>query len=153
MWPLFLALWIACLSLSCAGADTLGESVYFERTAIFPANSKHNHASCVVELSDGSLLAAWYSGSGERTADDVVIEGARLGKGKTTWGPKFLLADTPGYPDCNPALFAAPEGTLWLFLADDPRPPLGRGPLKYAYSEQPTARRSHGNGRGQGSCT
>ena len=31
------------------------------------------------------------------------------------WGPRFLLADTPGYPDCNPALFAAPDGTIWLF--------------------------------------
>src|SRR5262249_18317585 len=27
----------------------------------------------------------------------------------------FLMADTPGYPDCNPALFAAPDQTLWLF--------------------------------------
>ena len=44
-----------------------------------------------------------------------MIEAARLGKGKTAWGPKFLLADTPGYPDCNPALFAAPDGALWLF--------------------------------------
>ena len=36
-------------------------------------------------------------------------------KGKTALEPKFLMADTPGYPDCNPALFAAPDGTLWLF--------------------------------------
>ena len=91
------------------------EPASFERSAIFPANAKHNHASCVVELKDGSLLAAWYAGSGERTADDVVIEGSRLAKGKTAWGPKFLMADTPGYPDCNPALFAAPDGALWLF--------------------------------------
>ena len=56
-----------------------------ERVDIFPANPKHNHASCVVELQDGSLLAAWYAGSGERKADDVVIEGARLAKGKTAW--------------------------------------------------------------------
>ena len=64
----------------------------------------------MVELQDGSLLAAWYAGSGERKADDVVIEGAWLAKGKTAWSPKFLMADTPGYPDCNPALFAAPDG-------------------------------------------
>ena len=87
---------------------------------------------------DGSLLAAWYAGSGERTADDVVIEGAWLGKGKKAWGPKFLLADTPGYPDCNPALFAAPDGLALALLADDPRPSLGRGlaqvrPLRAAH--------------------
>jgi predicted neuraminidase len=110
----FCLLWLA---VACAGLDgsTRDESGFFERTAIFPANPKHNHASCVVELRDGSLLAAWYSGSGERKADDVVIEGSRLGKGKTAWGPKFLLADTPGYPDCNPALFDAPDGAVWLF--------------------------------------
>jgi predicted neuraminidase len=91
------------------------EQPVFEHSPIFPANPKHNHASCVVETSDGRLLAAWYAGSGERQADDVIIEGAWLEKGKSAWGPKFLMADTPGYPDCNPALFAAPDGSLWLF--------------------------------------
>jgi predicted neuraminidase len=86
-----------------------------ERVALFPPEPKHNHASCVVETADGSLLAAWYSGSGERKADDVVIQGAWLRKGSRRWEPRFLMADTPGYPDCNPALFAGPEGSLWLF--------------------------------------
>jgi predicted neuraminidase len=109
--------WLACsgllLAISPASAGAKGPSC--ERVDIFPANPKHNHASCVVETQDGRLLAAWYAGSGERESDDVVIEGAWLAKGKTAWGPKFLLADTPGYPDCNPALFAAPDGSIWLF--------------------------------------
>ena len=37
------------------------------------------------------------------------------------------MADTPGYPDCNPALFAAPGRIALALLADDPRPSLGRG--------------------------
>ncbi len=78
-------------------------------------NPKHNHASCVVQTKEGSLLAAWYAGSGERKSDDVVIEGAWLDQGGTHWGPKFLMADTPGYPDCNPSIFAPPDGSLWLF--------------------------------------
>ncbi|MGP0068468.1 MAG: sialidase family protein [Isosphaeraceae bacterium] len=86
-----------------------------ERIAIFPPEPKHNHASCVVETADGSLLAAWYSGTGERKADDVVIQGAWLRKGSKQWEPRFLMADTPGYPDCNPALFAGPDRSLWLF--------------------------------------
>ena len=86
-----------------------------ERVDIFPAEPKHNHASCVVETADGSLLAAWYSGSGERKSDDVVIQGAWLRKGSKRWEPRFLMADTPGYPDCNPALFAGPDRSLWLF--------------------------------------
>jgi predicted neuraminidase len=128
------------LVLAWAGAVTgaRAEPAFFERTAIFPPNSKHNHASCVVQLADGSLLAAWYAGSGERTADDVVIEAARLGKGKTVWGSKFLLADTPGYPDCNPALFAAPGGALWLFWPTILDHRWEGALLKYARSDHPT---------------
>jgi predicted neuraminidase len=102
---------ISLLFVVHAGA----ESPLFETTPIFPANSKHNHSSCVVETGDGSLLATWYAGSGERKADDVVIDGAWLKNGSTNWNPKFTMADTPGYPDCNPALFAPPDGSIWLF--------------------------------------
>ncbi len=57
-----------------------------ERVAIFPPEPKHNHASCVVETADGSLLAAWYSGSGERKSDDVVIQGRVAPKGEQAMG-------------------------------------------------------------------
>jgi predicted neuraminidase len=109
-----------------------------ERMAIFPANPKHNHASCVVELHDGTLLVAWYAGSGERKSDDVVIEGAWLKKGMTAWSPKFLMADTPGYPDCNPALFAAPDNTLWLFWPTILDHRWEGALLKYLRRDQPT---------------
>ncbi|HEV3122490.1 MAG TPA: exo-alpha-sialidase, partial [Isosphaeraceae bacterium] len=101
------------LALTCAVAAA--EEPRLERMEIFPPEAKHNHASCVVEGPNGDLLATWYSGSGERNADDVRILAARLLKGETRWRPRFLLVDTPGYPDCNPALFAAPDRTLWLF--------------------------------------
>jgi predicted neuraminidase len=134
-----LSLSIACLALALSGVvlGAQGEPAFFERKEIFPANPKHNHASCVVELKDGSLLAAWYAGSGERTADDVVIEGSRLARGKTTWGPKFLMADTPGYPDCNPALFAAPDGSVWLFWPTILDHRWEGALLKFARSEHP----------------
>jgi predicted neuraminidase len=85
----------ACLAMALGGmsAGANAGSELFSHTPIFPANAKHNHASCVVELKDGSLLAAWYAGSGERSADDVVIEGAWLGKGNRDWSAKFLLAE------------------------------------------------------------
>lgn len=107
------ALVLALVSTALPGA--MGAEPRFQGRAIFPAENKHNHASCVVELAGGDLLAAWYRGSGERTADDVEIRGAWLRAGETEWSAPFLLADTPGYPDCNPALFAAPDRTLWLF--------------------------------------
>lgn len=82
---------------------------------IYPQEKWHNHASSVVELANGDLLAVWYHGSGERSADDVIIEGARKIKGESTWRPRFLIADTPGFPDCNPALFIDAKQRLWLF--------------------------------------
>jgi predicted neuraminidase len=82
---------------------------------IFPLQEKHVHSSTIVEAPNGDLIAAWFHGSGERTANDVVIQGARLKKGETSWGPVFLMADTPGLPDCNPVLFIDNQGRLWLF--------------------------------------
>ncbi len=86
----------------------------FQSEPLFPREKKHNHASCIVECADGSLLVAWYRGTGERTADDVQIMGARMEKGAKAWSEWFVMADTPGYPDMNPALFAAPDKSLWM---------------------------------------
>ena len=40
---------------------------------LFPYQDEHVHASSIVMLPNGDLLATWYQGSGERTADDVNI--------------------------------------------------------------------------------
>jgi predicted neuraminidase len=87
---------------------------FLESELIFPLEHWHNHASMVVELPDGDLIACWFHGSGERTADDVVVQGARLRKGSKQWSERFLLADTPGYPDTNPTMFLDPRKRLWL---------------------------------------
>jgi predicted neuraminidase len=68
----------------------------------------------VVEIPGGDLLVCWFHGSGERTADDVVVRGARLRKGSRTWSEPFLLADTPEYPDTNATMFIDPKERLWL---------------------------------------
>jgi predicted neuraminidase len=82
---------------------------------IFPLHPKHNHAPGIVECPNGDLLVSWYRGSGERTADDVAIYGARRRKGSERWSEPFLLADTPGFPDCNTALHIDDANRLWLF--------------------------------------
>lgn len=82
---------------------------------VFPLDVQHNHASCVVECPNGDLLVTWYRGSGERTADDVRILGARMPKGGAAWTEPFVMADVPGFPDCNPCMVVDPRGTLWLF--------------------------------------
>lgn len=105
----WLVAWGAMVPAAWAGEPT------FRTESIFAPQNRHNHASCVVELANGDLLVAWYRGSGERKADDVEILGARLKPGASAWSEPFLMADTPGYPDCNPALFAAPDGSVWLW--------------------------------------
>jgi predicted neuraminidase len=82
---------------------------------VFPLHPKHNHAPGIVECPNGDLLASWYRGSGERSADDVAVFGARLKKGETSWSDSFLLADTPGFPDCNTCMMIDREKRLWLF--------------------------------------
>lgn len=86
-----------------------------DKTEIFPFTHQHTHGSCVVECPNGDLLACWYRGSGERKADDVLVEGARLRRGETRWSAPFLLADAAGFPDTNPCLFIDPQERLWLF--------------------------------------
>ncbi len=90
------------------------EGALYESELIFPLETWHNHASCIVEIPDGDLLVCWFHGSGERTADDVKIEGARLPTGRHQWSPRFTMADTPGLPDGNPCMFIDPQGRLWL---------------------------------------
>ena len=73
----------------------------YREELIFPLNPQHNHAPGIVECPNGDLLVSWYRGSGERSADDVAVLGARLTKGASTWSEPFVMADNPGFPDCN----------------------------------------------------
>lgn len=102
------------LLLTCLTTSIYAQSPVIEQSLIFPLQAQHAHGSSLVELPNGDYLAAWFLGSGERTADDVKIMGARLIKGKQKWSEPFLLADTPGIPDCNPVLFLNKSGTLFL---------------------------------------
>jgi predicted neuraminidase len=82
---------------------------------IFPLESWHNHSSSIVELPNGDLLVCWFHGSGERTADDVLISAARWRKSRGIWSPPFTLADTPGFPETNPVLFVDSKQRLFFF--------------------------------------
>src|SRR5215831_4782151 len=90
------------------------ERPFLDGELVFPLEYWHNHASMIVETPNGDLLVCWFHGSGERTADDVVIRGARLKKGTRAWSAPFLMADTPGYPDTNATMFIDPRQRLWL---------------------------------------
>lgn len=105
-----------CLTihLDCTAGTKELDQTFLQSELIFPLEHWHNHGSCIVECPNGDLLVCWYHGSGERTADDVVVFGSRKRKGERQWSAPFLMADTPGYPDTNPAMFIDPQKRLWL---------------------------------------
>lgn len=106
--------WFVMAILLLCTVSVGAQQPFHSSTLLFPPESWHNHGSCIVELPNGDLLACWFHGSGERTADDVKIEGARKRRGAKNWSQRFLMADTVGFPDCNPCMFFDPQGRLWL---------------------------------------
>jgi predicted neuraminidase len=104
----------ASLAAAVAAAAAGDEAAFIESELIFPLERWHNHASCIVETPSGDLVVCWFHGSGERKADDVKVEGAHLRKGQRAWSERFVMADTPGYPDTNCTMFIDPQGRLWL---------------------------------------
>ena len=103
---------IAILLLSTAAAQA---EPFHRAELVFPLDRQHNHAPGIVELADRELLVSWYRGSGERSADDVAVYGARRKPGAEQWSAPFVMADTPGFPDCNTCMMVDGKGRLWLF--------------------------------------
>lgn len=102
-----------CLLLLIVGADA--ETPRYQAELVFPLHAQHNHAPGIVECPGGDLLVSWYRGSGERTADDVAVYGARWVKGAAGWSEPFLMADHPEFPDCNTCMMVDRQERLWLF--------------------------------------
>lgn len=103
----------AFLSIALIGA--VSAAPQFSAEFVFPLHGEHNHAPGIVELPNGDLLVSWYRGSGERTADDVAVLGARKKRGEAAWSDAFVMADTPGFPDCNTCMMVDRQNRLWLF--------------------------------------
>lgn len=107
--------------------------------SVFPLDKNHNHAPGIVEFENGDLLVSWYRGSGERKADDVLVMGAWKRAGESDWSEPFVMADEPGFPDCNTCMHVDGSDRLWLFwptvIANSWESCLTR----YQVSDQPTA--------------
>jgi alpha-L-fucosidase len=85
---------------------------------------KQCHASSLVELTNGDLMAVWFGGTYERHPD-VCIWGSVKKDGH--WSKPALLADgiindTLRYPTWNPVLFMTKRGELFLFYKVGPSP-------------------------------
>jgi len=86
----------------------MGELVFAPGSMSFP----QSHASTVVELKNGDLLAAWFGGTHEG-APDVAIWSARFHGGH--WSVPEVIAREHQMPTWNPVLFHTLDGRLWLY--------------------------------------
>jgi predicted neuraminidase len=83
---------------------------------------KSAHASTIVELKDGSLMAAWFGGTKEGNPD-VAIWSSRKSSGQSdAWSAPEELARESGVPCWNPVLFHTNDGRLWLYYKFGPSP-------------------------------
>lgn len=106
---------LTCFSVIPEIAVAQTDAPGFSSELVFPRQPSHNHAPGIAELSNGDLIVSWYRGSGERQADDVAVYGARRKAGSREWSESFVMADTPGFPDCNTTLMTDSRGRLFLF--------------------------------------
>jgi predicted neuraminidase len=102
-----LPLWAQGPSISRLEHPT-GEFVFAPGSTSFP----QSHASTVVELENGDLLAAWFGGAHEG-APDVAIWSARFHGGR--WSVPEAIAREHGMPTWNPVLFHTLDGRFWLY--------------------------------------
>ncbi|WP_221774751.1 sialidase family protein [Pelagicoccus albus] len=90
------------------------------------------HASTIVETSEGSLLTAWFGGTGE-SRDDVCIYLSRYEDGEWTSASAVadgVQGDGSRFPSWNPVLFQAKDGPLILFYKVGPWPAAWWGMMK-----------------------
>jgi predicted neuraminidase len=76
-----------------------------------------SHASTLVELRDGSVLAAWFGGTAESKPDVAIWSAVRTARG---WSAPVELVREPDVPTWNPVLFYSKDGRLWLYYKFGP---------------------------------
>jgi predicted neuraminidase len=85
------------------------------------------HASTVVELSNGDLLASWFGGTKEGAPDVAIWKSTRTPNG---WSTPREAAREPGVATYNPVLFHSADSLLWLYYK------LGKSPSAWSAARE-----------------
>ena len=90
-----------------AAPKLMSRSLIFKSPSKDPYDLKNlygfNHATSVVTLPDGRLLAAWFSGPFEASVHQVILASYSSDRGKT-WSKAEVLQDSRGKSDFDPDL-------------------------------------------------
>lgn len=122
----FVVLFLALAGWACA--QPKGELIFEPGSVPFASS----HASTIVELKNGDLLAAWFGGTAEGKPD-VAIWSARMSGG--SWSAPVELAREQGVPCWNPVLFHDAAERLWLYYKFGPSPQQWAASRKYSDDE------------------
>ncbi|MEG3084632.1 sialidase family protein [Sphingomonas sp. PB2P12] len=106
-----------------SASDALLKAELIDAHAPYP----QAHASTIVQLGDGSLMAAWFGGSGEGNADVRIWTSRNAGGVGDGWTAPKPVANGIGpdgrrFPTWNPVLFQPAPGDLRLFYKVGPNP-------------------------------
>lgn len=77
------------------------------------------HASTLVELPDGDVLAAWFGGKEEGDPSVRIWMSRRSGG---SWSKPAIVAQEEGVPCWNPVLYLDAKQRVWLFYKAGPSP-------------------------------
>jgi predicted neuraminidase len=127
---------IACLLLLIVCSISLAAQQHGE--FIFEPGSTgaaDNHASTIVQLKNGSLMAAWFGGTKEG-APDVVVWGSTMTAGK--WSKPVELVREANIACFNPVLFHTADGRLWLYYKFGAHPSSWTAGRRYSTDEGKT---------------
>lgn len=73
------------------------------------------HASTLVQLASGDILAAWFGGAWEKSPDVAIYISRRSSE---AWGKPVKIADTRGIALWNPVLYRHTDNTVFLFYKE-----------------------------------
>jgi predicted neuraminidase len=100
-------------------------------SAPFPSS----HASTIVQLRSGELMAAWFGGTAEGKPDVAIWSSVRSASG---WSAPVEVAREPNIPCWNPVLFHSDDGRLWLYFKFGPNPASWTGARRWSSDDGKT---------------
>jgi len=127
--------WLAMMLGAAMSAAAQSDGFVFQPLSsgkATPGTQRDNHASTLVELKGGDVMAAWFAGTKEG-APDVAIYGAWLHDG--AWSAVKELARADKVACWNPVLFHTKDGRLWLYYKYGTKPSTWMGARKWSDDE------------------